>query len=74
MAPQRRSAAMVISAFAQPESHWYARIVFYEDPLLPAVEARPQTSIDGVCEVVRTWLTSVTGDHASVDNHKAAAT
>jgi len=67
MAPKRRTAALVISTFVEPQGNppWYSRIAFYEDAFAPAVQTPAQTSVDGVCEVVRRWLESVIGDSDS---------
>lgn len=61
MAPTKRTAALVISAFAEATGNppWYARIAFYDDPFAPAFQAPVQSTVDGVCEVVREWLESV---------------
>ena len=74
MAPTRRTAALVISAFVEPHGNppWYTRVAFYEDAFSPAIQAPPQATIDGVCGVVREWLESVVvranaeGDDTSV--------
>jgi hypothetical protein len=67
MAPQRRSAALVISAFVEPEANprWYARMSYYRDTLAPAVNGATQTSVDAVCDAVREWLESVIGVDAN---------
>ena len=64
MAPKRRSAALVISAFVEPKGNpaWYARIAYYEDAQGPAFRTKPQTTIEGVCDAVRQWLESVVDD------------
>jgi hypothetical protein len=70
MAPQGRTAALVVSAFVAPDGHpaWYARISYYRDVLSPAVNGPPLTSIDAVCAAVREWLESVIGNQATPDD------
>ncbi len=64
MAPKRRAAALVVSAFVTPHGNppWYARISFYGDTFAPAVQAPTQVTVEGVCDAVRTWLESVIQD------------
>ncbi len=73
MAPKRRSAALVISAFVEPNGNpaWYARIAYYEDAEGPAFRTRPRTTIEGVCDEVRRWLESVVDDHSD-QSHRGA--
>lgn len=61
MASKKRSAALVISAFVEPQGNpdWYARIAYYEDAQGLAFRTKPQTTVDGVCEAVRRWLESI---------------
>jgi hypothetical protein len=75
MAPKRRTAALVISTFVEPEGNppWYARIAFYEDAFAPAVQTPPQTTIDGVTNVVRRWLESVTADDSDSGDTRITA-
>jgi hypothetical protein len=75
MAPQRRTAALVISAFVEPEGNpaWYARISYYRDAFAPAVTEPPQTSVDAVCDAVRAWLESVVGGEATADDDSVTA-
>ncbi|HXN91644.1 MAG TPA: hypothetical protein VN906_09180 [Candidatus Sulfotelmatobacter sp.] len=75
MAPQRRTAALVISAFVEPEGNppWYARISYYRDAFAPAVDGPPQTSVDAVCDAVRAWLESVVGAQAIADDDSVTA-
>ena len=64
MAPKRRTAALLVSAFLEPDGNppWYARISHFEDPFRPAVQGPTQTTVDGVCAAVRTWLEAVIAD------------
>jgi hypothetical protein len=70
MAPKRRTAALVISTFVEPRGNppWYARIMFYEDAQAPGVQASAQTTVEGVCDIVRAWLESVTAEETDA-NH-----
>jgi hypothetical protein len=67
MAPQRRSAALVISAYVTPGAspQWFARISYYRDPFSPAVSLPAQTTADGVVSAIVGWLQSVVGDEAT---------
>ena len=64
MAPQRRSAALVVSAFVAPGDNppWFARISFFRDPFSPSVSLPPQTTAEGVLDAIRDWLQSVVGE------------
>lgn len=76
MAPQRRSAALVISAYVDPDSTpgWYARISGYRDAFSPEVTSPTQITVDGVCKVVRAWLEDIIRDGGSTnDNSKLAS-
>ena len=75
MAPQRRTAALVISSFVEPGGNppWYARISYYRDPFSPAVNGPPQTTIDAVCNAVRAWLESVAETQTTADDDSVTA-
>lgn len=75
MAPKRRTAALVISTFVEPEGNppWYARIAFYEDAFAPAVQTPAQTTIDGVSTIVRRWLESVLANDADAGDTSVTA-
>lgn len=75
MALQRRSAALVVSAFVEPQGNppWYARISYYRDPFSPAVNGPTQTSVDAVCDAVRAWLESVIGNQTTADDGPVTA-
>jgi len=70
MAPQRRTAALVISAFVEAGGNppWYARITYYRDAFSPAVHGTTQTSVEAACDAVRAWLESVVADHSTADD------
>jgi hypothetical protein len=75
MAPTRRTAALVISAFVEPRGNppWYARISSYDDAFAPAVQTTAQSTVDGVCEAVRAWLESVIGEDANTADGSVTA-
>jgi|GEM_PF-5442167 len=75
MAPKRRTAALVVSAFVEPRGNppWYARISFYDETFAPAVQAPTQTTVDGVCNEVRRWLEAVIADQANEDDASVTA-
>ena len=75
MAPQRRTAALVISAFVDPGSTpaWYARISSYRDAFSPAVSSPTQITVDGVCNVVRAWLDEIVPDRSSTNDNSHLA-
>lgn len=63
MAPEsQRSAAMVVSVHFDREGgqRWFARISAYRDTIAPDTDWIPQTTVDGVCAIVRAWLGAVT--------------
>lgn len=75
MPSKRRTAALVVSAFVEPGGNpvWYARISSYADTLAPAVQGPTRTTVEGVCEVVQSWLESVIDDSARTNDGSAAA-
>jgi hypothetical protein len=60
----RRSAALLISIHVDPESAspWYARLYGYERTDEDRKDLKYATTIDDVCEAVRTWLESLVSD------------
>jgi len=62
MAPQSlRSAAFLVSVHVDPEANpeWVARITSYRDAFGPPVSLATETSVEGICDVLRDWLSSV---------------
>jgi hypothetical protein len=62
MAPQsQRSAALLVSVHVDSDGNpaWLARITSYRDAFGPSISLATQTSVDGICDVLRDWLISV---------------
>ncbi len=75
MAPQKRSAALVISAFVDTGAKpcWYARLSSYGDVFSPAVTTVSLSSVDAVSKAVTIWLESVIGPQISADDSRVTA-
>jgi len=63
----RRSATLLISIHADPEigGRWYARVMSHRDAIASTTKLAAQTTVEGVCGIVRTWLTDVTDEESS---------
>jgi hypothetical protein len=68
-------AALLISVYLEPEGHptWYARLSSYRDALSPSVTPTAQVSVDAVSRAVSSWLQSVTGGEAALDDEPVTA-
>lgn len=67
MSQLRRSGALLVSVYldADDGQAWYGRVLSYRDSLNPEGTLSVQTTVDGLCELVRRWLEEMTDGQVS---------